>query len=231
MTNLTPLPCGPAPGDAVFTPDGLWASISAHAQRADKPVAGLFLDRDGVINVDAHYLGRVEDVRLLDGAAQMIRRANQAHVPVIVVTNQSGIGRGYFDWDNFAAVQGEIMSQLNEHGAHWDAAYACAFHRDAKPPYDQDNHPARKPNPGMILRGADDLNIDLETSWIIGDKAGDLRAGKNAGLYGGIHVATHPEKAEAEAIRAHELMSEAFQVISTADVAAAMHRLPLINKT
>ena len=141
----------------------------------------VFLDRDGTLNVEVGNLHRPEDVVITPGAAKAVARLNAKSIPVIVVTNQSGIGRGLFTWADFNAVLEKIHALLAQDGAHIDDAYACPYHKDAKGEYRQANHPDRKPNPGMILKAAEKHQIDLGRSWMIGDKEIDLEAGHNAG--------------------------------------------------
>ncbi len=148
----------------------------------------LFLDRDGVIVDEVNYLHRVEDMRLSEGAAAVIGMANSADIPVVVVTNQSGVGRAMFGWSDFEAVQQAMIDALAAEGAHVNAVFACPFHGDARSPWDVAEHRDRKPQPGMLVRAAGILPIELAASWIVGDRAGDLGAGKNAGLAGGMHV-------------------------------------------
>ena len=158
--------------------DGTWREVPA--RHGGSAGSGLFLDRDGVIVEETGYLHKVEDVRLADGIADVIARANARDIPVVVVTNQSGIGRGLFGWGDFAAVQDEITVRLCEAGAHWDAVYASPF-----PP---GNSVMRKPRPGMLLAAAEALGLDLASSWIVGDRETDIEAGLNAGLAGGLMV-------------------------------------------
>jgi D-glycero-D-manno-heptose 1,7-bisphosphate phosphatase len=145
----------------------------------------LFLDRDGVIVADTHYLHRVEDVRMIAGAAAAIARCNSLGVGVVVVTNQAGIGRDYYGWDDFRAVQGALSAELAASGAHLDAVLACAYHADGREPFKVANHPWRKPNPGMIMEAASRMNINMARSWIVGDRAHDLAAGQAGWLPGG----------------------------------------------
>jgi D-glycero-D-manno-heptose 1,7-bisphosphate phosphatase len=166
---------------------GLWCETGA-ADWASR--AALFLDRDGVIVADTGYLGRAEDVRLLDGVAEAIARCNALGIPVVVVTNQSGIARGYYDWNGFRAVQAAIGAALAGAGARLDAVLACAYHGDGKEPLRIAAHPWRKPKPGMIVAAAQRMKLDLSRSWIVGDKAEDLAAGAAAGLAGGTLLAT-----------------------------------------
>ena len=180
--------------------DQLWREILPQAIRG-KPA--LFLDRDGVVVVETGYLCRPQDVALIPGAAEVIGAANRSGISVIIVTNQAGIGRGKFGWADFANVQETIAAALAARGARWDAVYACAHHPHADGIYVHPDHPDRKPNPGMILRAAADLAIELPASWLVGDKASDIEAARRGGLAGALHVATGhgtTERAEAMAL-------------------------------
>ena len=148
----------------------------------------IFLDRDGVINIDIGYLSKPEDVRLVPHAANAIAQFNAARRPVIIVTNQSGIGRGYYGWNDFEATQQEIQRQLSISGGHMDAAFASPFHHDGTPPYNFEEHLWRKPNPGMLLAARDLLGVDLHNAWLVGDNISDILAAKAAGCMGGVLV-------------------------------------------
>jgi len=161
---------------------GLWCEIG-EGDFAGR--AALFLDRDGVVVVDTNYLGQVEELQLIAGSAGAIARCNILGVPVVLVTNQSGIARGYYDWKGFQAVQTALSAELDREGAHLDAVLACAYHKDGHDPLRTDNHPWRKPNPGMIVTAAERMGLDLPRSWIVGDQVHDLAAGCAAGLAGG----------------------------------------------
>jgi D-glycero-D-manno-heptose 1,7-bisphosphate phosphatase len=165
---------------------GCWCDIGRTFDRR----AALFLDRDGVIVEETHYLARSEDVRLIAGAAAAIAACNRAGVPVVLVTNQSGIGRGLYDWLAFAEVQATLTDRLAREGAHLDGVLACAYHADGQAPFDIADHLWRKPFPGMILEAARLMDLDLARSWIVGDKTVDLAAGRAAGLAGGVVVTT-----------------------------------------
>jgi D-glycero-D-manno-heptose 1,7-bisphosphate phosphatase len=168
--------------------------IRAGNPDAGDPKPALFLDRDGVIVEEKHYLSRAEDVFLLPGAGETIALANRKGIPVVVVSNQSGIGRGYYGWDAFGAVEDATERELAKFGAMIDAVFACPFYPD---------HPARKPAPGMLLAAAQLLNMDLGRSWIVGDHSSDMEAGLNAGLRGGLHVLTGHGVREREAAIRH----------------------------
>jgi D-glycero-D-manno-heptose 1,7-bisphosphate phosphatase len=197
---------------------GLWCEIG-QADWGQRPA--LFLDRDGVIIADTGYLGRAEGLRMIDGVAPAIGRCNTLGIPVVVVTNQSGIARGYYDWDGFRAVQAALSAALAAGGAHLDAVLACAYHADGSGPLRIDAHPWRKPNPGMIIAAGRGMNLNLSRSWIVGDRAHDLAAGAAADLAGGTLVA--PDNGERQ--QALQLASPQFIVETAANAAAALAQL------
>jgi D-glycero-D-manno-heptose 1,7-bisphosphate phosphatase len=134
----------------------------------------VFLDRDGTINEEVEYLNDPQQLRLIPGAAQAIRDLNEAGVPVILTTNQAGIGRGYFSEDTVRAIHQELSSRLAAHGAHLDAIYHCPHHPD-------EGCDCRKPRPGMLIRAAEEHGLDLGQSFVAGDKVSDLDAGRRVG--------------------------------------------------
>jgi len=212
---------------AVVGSDGVWCELLNRTQGAGLRPA-LFLDRDGVVVEEVHYLHRVEDTRLVPGASDVIGHANRAGVPVVVVTNQSGIGRGTYGWPEFAAVQETMLEALNYAGAFVNAVYACPFHEDGIAPWRVAEHPDRKPSPGMLNRAASRLALDLSASWIIGDRAGDVGAGLNAGLTGAMHVASGHGNVEGERAQALDLSSESFRVLTGNSIADARGQIPLL---
>jgi D-glycero-D-manno-heptose 1,7-bisphosphate phosphatase len=159
---------------------GLWVERTSDADFRGQPV--LFLDRDGVLVEDTDYLGAPEDVRHIDGVAEAIAHANSLGVAVVLVTNQSGIGRGYYDWTAFSRVQEVIQRHLRDKGARLDLVLACAYHGEASPPYRKADHPWRKPNPGMLTAALDLLGTSSRVSMMVGDRASDMAAGVAAGV-------------------------------------------------
>lgn len=141
----------------------------------------LFIDRDGTLNEEVDYLHRPEEAVLTPGAAWALAEVNRRGIPVIVVTNQAGIGKGRFGWSDYEAVMARIRELLAAEGAHLDGAYACPFHEEAQGDYRIADHPDRKPNPGMLRRAAEEHGLDLTQSWMVGDKPLDLEAGRRAG--------------------------------------------------
>ncbi|PHS13214.1 MAG: D-glycero-beta-D-manno-heptose-1,7-bisphosphate 7-phosphatase [Blastopirellula sp.] len=146
-----------------------------------KPNAALFLDRDGTVNIDTGYIDSPEKLQLIPGAAEAIARVNQAGVPVIIVTNQSGIARGMYTEQTLKEIHHRMDELLQEADAHVDAYYHCPHHTEGIVPAYQQACKCRKPEPGMFLTAAAEMNIDLSKSVMIGDKRSDLEAGLNAG--------------------------------------------------
>ncbi len=226
MSNKPP-PKEKLPLGASIDADGLWSQVLNRAQGAGLRAA-LFLDRDGVVVEEVHYLHKPADVRLIDGAAGLIGAANKSGVPVILVSNQAGIARGLYGWEAFIAVQDKILDGLAAEGAFINGVFACPHHGDGKAPYDTAEHPWRKPNPGMLIEAAQRLPVDLGASWIVGDQASDLEAGKNAKLAGGVHVLSGHGKDDGERDRALALSGNGFQALGAEDVKGAVSLLPLL---
>lgn len=210
------------PRPAELDRDLTWVERRAPRRRAP----ALFLDRDGVLVEEVVHLHEVEKTRVIAGAAAVVRRANALGLHTVIVSNQSGIGRRLFGWDDFRRVQERILDELARAGARIDAVLACPHVDAVAPPYGHPDHPDRKPNPGMLLKAQALLDIDLGGSWIIGDRAGDLGAGRAAGLAGGLHVLTGfgPEQ------RAAALAEEAagFTVLTGETVRDALDRLAIL---
>lgn len=143
-----------------------------------------FLDRDGVINVDKGFVASTEDFVLVEGAARAIALLNRCGYLVFVVTNQSGIGRGYFSLDRFKELMHRMDDMLGEEGAHIDDVRYCPFHPEAELAEYRSIHPWRKPAPGMILDLMKHWPVDEGSSFLIGDSARDLAAAKAAGISG-----------------------------------------------
>jgi D-glycero-D-manno-heptose 1,7-bisphosphate phosphatase len=141
----------------------------------------VFLDRDGVVIEDSHYLGDRNRVRLIPGSAEAVARLNRAGWPVVIVTNQSGVARGLFTEDDVDDVHAHLAELLRGYGARIDAFHFCPHHPEAEIARYRADCDCRKPQPGMLLRAAGDLGIDLAASWMIGDRVTDLEAGAAVG--------------------------------------------------
>ncbi len=144
--------------------------------------AALFLDRDGVINVDDGYVHEIASFRFLDGIFALCRGAKAAGLAICVVTNQAGIGRGYYTEQDFHDLTDWMLSRFAAEGVGIDGVYFCPFHPTHGIGRYRAESPDRKPAPGMILRAAVDHNLDLTRSILIGDKDSDIAAAKNAGI-------------------------------------------------
>ncbi len=146
-----------------------------------KRQAAVFLDRDGTINEEVGYLDRIEKLRLIPGAAGAIRRINESGMRAVVVTNQSGIARGFFDEALVAAVHERLLKMLRAEGAYLDGFYVCPHH----PTEGMGKHlrtcDCRKPASGLLLRAAEELRLDPACSYMVGDTLKDIEAGTRAG--------------------------------------------------
>ena len=201
------------------TDEGLWCEITAR-DVAHRPA--LFLDRDGVLVEDTHYLGRAEDVRMLEGASAAVARCNRAGIPVVLVTNQSGIARRLYDWQGFHAVQAALSRALAKAGAHLDATLACAHHADGSAPFNIADHPWRKPSPGMILAAGSRMKLDLAHSWIVGDRAADIATGRAAHLAGGILLSPRADDPDRQAARGLEAPDFIVEISASLEAAVSL---------
>ena len=146
-----------------------------------KETRAIFLDRDGVINVDTGYPHRIEDCKLIPGAARAIRRARDAGYMIGVVTNQGGIALGYYDEPMLKVFNDHLAGLLAEDGAVLDAIAFCPHHPSSPDPA-QRQCSCRKPHPGMLLKLAETYGISMKKSAMIGDRATDIEAGQAAGV-------------------------------------------------
>jgi histidinol-phosphate phosphatase family protein len=134
----------------------------------------VFLDRDGTLVRDVHFCRRVEDLQLLPGVAQAVRLLNERGFRVVVITNQSGIGRGYLTVETLTAIHKKLEEELGRRGAVVDAIYFCP-HRP------QEGCECRKTRPGLFLTAIRELGVDPEVSYVVGDRRRDLQPGKSLG--------------------------------------------------
>lgn len=138
----------------------------------------IFLDRDGTINVEKHYLHKAADWEFTPGAPAAIRALNQAGYLVLVVSNQAGIARGFYGAREVDTLHAHVDGLLAAEGARIDGYYCCPHHPDFGAVRDCD---CRKPKPGMLLRAAQEHGVELRRSWMVGDKRIDVEAGRAAG--------------------------------------------------
>ena len=141
--------------------------------------AAVFLDRDGTLNVDKGYVHRIEEWEWIPGAIGAITMLKKAGFLVIVITNQAGIARGYYDEADMTHLHAIINMELQKHGATIDGFYHCPHH----PEFGETREcKCRKPMPGLIEQAKQDFSIDLARSWLVGDKVSDTQAGLAAGV-------------------------------------------------
>ncbi len=141
----------------------------------------VFLDRDGTLNEEVGYLNHLSRYRLLPGAAEAVRLLNAAAVPAVVVSNQSGAGRGYFPESLISEVEARLVAELAGGGARLDAFYYCLHHPQALLAEYRRECDCRKPRPGLLLQAARELGLDLAASWLIGDRLLDIETAQAAG--------------------------------------------------
>ncbi len=142
----------------------------------------VFLDRDGVINQDTGYVSCVDDFHFIDGTIEALQILKKKGYCLVVVTNQSGIARGYFTEEQFMSLTEWMDWSLADRDVDLDGIYFCPHHPTAGVGEYRQECNCRKPAPGMLLDAAKDLKIDLANSYMVGDKAGDLQAAKAAGV-------------------------------------------------
>lgn len=141
----------------------------------------VFLDKDGTINVDKGYIDHPSHVDLLPNSAAAIKKLNEADFKVVVVSNQSGVARGYLGEDMLQAIDKTLQKKLLSNQAHYDAIYYCPHHPEGSVyPYNKECE-CRKPEPGMLLEAAGQYDLDMKKCFMVGDKKSDLQAGKQAG--------------------------------------------------
>jgi len=141
----------------------------------------VFLDRDGTINEQMGYINHLCRFKLLAGAAEAIKLLNDAGIPVVVISNQSGLARGYFPEELLVAVHEKMDRLLAEKGAHVDGIYYCPHHPEAKEERFRETCNCRKPKPGLVLQAADEMNLDPEKSFVVGDRWSDIKTAANCG--------------------------------------------------
>lgn len=165
--------------------EGIW--ISPHPGKGPRR-PGLLMDRDGVLVREVNYLRRKEDVELEAGVCELLRWARGEGIPTVIITNQAGIARGYYDWAAFENVDEELAAKLARQGCAIDLVLACPFHPDHTAGYGERHAYWRKPGSGMLELAAGMLNLDLKRSCMIGDTDTDIGAAKAAGLPMAVHL-------------------------------------------
>ncbi len=142
----------------------------------------LFLDRDGVINIEKNYVYKIEDFEFIDGIFELTRKYQDMGYLIIVITNQAGIARGYYTENDFMKLTEWMQQEFEKNGIHITKVYYCPHHPDYGLGIYKKDCDCRKPKPGMILKAKEEFNINLKESILIGDKESDIEAGKRAGV-------------------------------------------------
>lgn len=156
--------------------------MPAKADKTARPAA--FLDRDGVLNVDTGYVHLPDKLEWIAGAPQAVRLLNEAGYLVLVITNQSGVARGFYEESAIDAVHAHMQEALAAQGAHVDAFYYCPHHPEGTVKAFAFTCLCRKPGVGMLQQAARDFSIDLSRSFLIGDREGDMAAAAAFGIRG-----------------------------------------------
>jgi D-glycero-D-manno-heptose 1,7-bisphosphate phosphatase len=196
------------------------AAMSMMPKPETRSARALFLDRDGVVNVENNYLYRIADARFMPGIFDLCRTAQSLGYRLIIVTNQGGIGRGIHTELEYFELMEWMRAQFAVEGIIFDAIYHCPYHPTAELPEYRRDTIDRKPAPGMILRGAAEFSLDLAASVMVGDRCTDIAAAQAAGVGKAFLIAgTEPALCEdsfdyetvetLEAVRAWLISSEA----------------------
>ena len=144
----------------------------------------VFFDRDGTLNEEVHYLHKIEDFKWIEGAIDAIKYCNDNGYLAIVITNQSGIARGYYPESDIMKLYDWMNADLAKYGAHLDGIYYCPHHPTGKVKEYAIDCDCRKPKPGMLFKAQKDHNIDLKSSYLIGDGVRDVECAEAAGVKG-----------------------------------------------
>ncbi|PSQ92139.1 MAG: hypothetical protein BRD52_05885 [Bacteroidetes bacterium SW_4_67_19] len=149
---------------------------------SDARQPAVFLDRDGTLNKEVNYLHKVENFEWVPGAPEAVKRLNELGVPVLVVTNQSGVARGYFEEEDVEQLHAFMEEELGKIGATIDAFYYCPYHPNREVEEYRALSHCRKPNPGMFEEAIREWSVDPARSFVVGDKHSDLLPGNELGM-------------------------------------------------
>lgn len=147
-----------------------------------KGIPAIFLDRDGTINIDHGYVHQIDNFEFIEGAIEAMAELKKMGYALVVVTNQSGIGRGIYSEDSFMQLTEWMDWSLADRGVELDGIYFCPHHPEAKDEAYREDCNCRKPKPGMLLEAQSFLNIDMASSIMVGDKLADMQAGRAANV-------------------------------------------------
>jgi D-glycero-D-manno-heptose 1,7-bisphosphate phosphatase len=167
----------------------------------------LFLDRDGIINIERDYVHTIEEFEFVEGLFELCRTAQRRGFLLVVITNQAGIARGYYTEEEFATLTTWMVEALASEHVDIAKVYYCPFHPDGSVERYRADSPDRKPNPGMLLRARDELDLDLGSCVLIGDRLSDIEAGRNAGV-GRLCLIPHSTAAAIAAAQGDPILEE-----------------------
>ena len=174
----------------------------------------IFLDRDGTINVEKSYLHKWEDFEFEKNAIEGLKELKNLGYEFIVVTNQSGIGRGYYTEEDLVTLNNQMTEKLKEFGIEILECFYCPHHPEKGIGKYKVDCNCRKPNPGMLLEGIKKYNVDIDNSFMIGDKKGDLEAGKKAGLKSILVLTGYGKKIEEEVKGNYLIAKDLLEVVT-----------------
>jgi len=157
----------------------------------------IFIDRDGTVNEEAGYINHIDRFRLLPRSTDAVRLINQSPLKAVLITNQAGVAKGYFPEELVIKIHEKLKALLKEEGSHFDGIYYCPHHPEGVVEKYRIRCSCRKPEPGLLLKAASDLDIDLARSYLIGDKISDVQMARRVGARG-ILVLTGYGKGEVE---------------------------------
>lgn len=174
----------------------------------------IFLDRDGTINIEKSYLHKWEDFEFEKNAIEGLKELKNLGYEFIVVTNQSGIGRGYYTEEDLVTLNNQMTEKLKEFGIEILECFYCPHHPEKGIGKYKVDCNCRKPNPGMLLEGIKKYDVDIENSFMIGDKKGDLEAGKKAGLKSILVLTGYGKKIEEEVKGNYLIAKDLLEVVT-----------------
>ena len=174
----------------------------------------IFLDRDGTINIEKSYLHKWEDFEFEKNAIEGLKELKNLGYEFIVVTNQSGIGRGYYTEEDLVTLNNQMTEKLKAFGIEILECFYCPHHPEKGIGKYKVDCNCRKPNPGMLLEGIKKYNVDIENSFMIGDKKGDLEAGKKAGLKSILVLTGYGKKIEEEVKENYLIAKDLLEVVT-----------------
>ncbi len=194
------------PQNGGLTENYTWIRLlNKAAQLNTSPKAALFLDRDGVVNMEKDFVTHYDQLELEDGICALITYFNKKKLPVVIITNQSGIAREKMRWADYWLVEDRLIQMLAAKGAFIDLILACPNHPCGITPYNSPDHEDRKPAPGMINKASQLLSINLEQSIIVGDRLRDIMAGDAAGLRTGFFRCSENHDSQKEWKSSHKI--------------------------